>query len=310
MDRLLAMQVFERVANESGFAAAARSLDMSPPVVTRLVAELEGHLGTRLFQRTTRKVSLTDAGVAYLACVRQILQDVDEADALAIAHTNRLAGRLRLHTLPVLASYVVAPLLPEFRRRHPGIVIELEVESYRDPSIEDFDITLLGTDASFDANIVARRIVESDVILVASPEYVERKGAPQRPEDLVQHDCLRLKRPDGSLRAWRMWRCQSPDQVVERDVEAVLVANHTDTLLRAAIDGAGITSIALDIAAPYLTRGDLVRVLSPWVTGRLAMYAAVPSRKFIPQRSRVFLDYLVEQIREQHDKALHACTAC
>src|SRR3546814_1007621 len=91
MDRLLAMQVFEKVANESGFAAAARTLDMSPPVVTRLVAELEDHLGTRLFQRTTRKVSLTEAGQAYLARVRQILQDVDEADALVIAHTNQLA---------------------------------------------------------------------------------------------------------------------------------------------------------------------------------------------------------------------------
>src|SRR5690606_597271 len=104
MDRLLAMQVFEKVANENGFAAAARSLDMSPPVVTRMVAELEDHLGTRLFQRTTRKVSLTEAGEAYLARVRQILQDVEEADALAVAHTNRLAGRLRLHTQPVLAS--------------------------------------------------------------------------------------------------------------------------------------------------------------------------------------------------------------
>lgn len=310
MDRLLAMQVFEKVANESGFAAAARTLDMSPPVVTRLVAELEDHLGTRLFQRTTRKVSLTEAGQAYLARVRQILQDVDEADALAIAHTNQLAGRLRMHTSPVLASYVVAPLLSEFRQRHPGIVVELEVEAYRDPPIEDFDITLLGADADFDANIVARKIVESDVILVASPAYVQRSGAPQTPEDLAKHECLRLKRSDGSLRAWRMWRDQKIDQVVELNIDAVLVANHTDTLLRAALDGAGITSIAMNIAAPYLNRGDLVRVLSPWMTGRLAMYAAVPSRKFIPQRSRVFLDYLVEHTRELHDKALKACEVC
>lgn len=310
MDRLLAMQVFEKVANESGFAAAARTLDMSPPVVTRLVAELEDHLGTRLFQRTTRKVSLTEAGQAYLARVRQILQDVDEADALAIAHTNQLAGRLRMHTSPVLASYVVAPLLSEFRQRHPGIVVELEVEAYRDPPIEDFDITLLGADADFDANIVARKIVESDVILVASPAYVQRSGAPQTPEDLAKHECLRLKRSDGSLRAWRMWCGQKSDQVVELNIDAVLVANHTDTLLRAALDGAGITSIAMNIAAPYLSRGDLVRVLSPWMTGRLAMYAAVPSRKFIPQRSRVFLDYLVEHTRELHDKALKACEVC
>src|SRR5690606_34099984 len=152
MDRLLAMQVFERVADQSGFAAAARALDMSPPAVTRLIAELEAYLGTRLFQRTTRKVSLTEAGEAYLARVRRILQDVEEADAVASAHTNELAGRLRLHTEPVLASYVIAPLLSRFRQTHPGIVVDIEVEAHRDPPIEDFDITLLGTDASFDAD--------------------------------------------------------------------------------------------------------------------------------------------------------------
>ncbi len=307
MDRLLSMQVFQRVADEGGFAAAARAMDMSPPVVTRLIAGLEAHLGTRLLQRTTRRVALTEAGEAYLARVRQILQDVDEADAHANAHTNELAGHLRVHTQPALASYVIAPLLSEFRQRHPGIVVDIEVEAHRVPPIEDYDITLLGTDASFDADIIARKVVESNVILVASPAYVKRKGLPQTPEDLAQHDCLRLRRSDGPLRAWRMWQEPQPDQVVETDVNPVLIANHTDTLLRAAIDGTGITSISLDIVALYLTRGELVRVLNPWITGRLAMYAALPSRKFIPQRSRVFLDYLVEHTREQNDKALAVC---
>ncbi|NYT22223.1 LysR family transcriptional regulator [Alcaligenaceae bacterium] len=310
MDRLLAMQVFERVANEGGFAAAARALDISPPVVTRLVAELEAYLGTRLFQRTTRRVSLTEAGDAYLSRVRQILQDVDEADAVASAHTRELAGRLRVHAPPVLASYVIAPLLSEFRQRHPGIVVDIDVETHRDPPIEDYDITLLGADAGFNADIVARKIVESEVVLAASPAYVERKGQPAAPGDLAQHECLRLRLPDGPLRAWRMWRDPDSGAAVEVNVPPVLIANHTDTLLRAALDGAGITSISLDIAAPYLTRGELVRVLHPWVTGRLTMYAALPSRKFIPQRSRVFLDYLVEHTREQNDKALSLCSVC
>ncbi|NYT82602.1 LysR family transcriptional regulator [Alcaligenaceae bacterium] len=310
MDRLLAMQVFERVADQGGFAAAARALDMSPPAVTRLVAELEAYLGTRLFQRTTRRVSLTEAGDAYLARVRQILQDVEEADSIASAHTSELAGRLRVHTQPVLASYVIAPMLSKFRQRYPGIVVDVEVETHRAPPIEDYDITLLGTDANFNADIIARKIVESDVVLVASPAYVKRKGMPKAPDDLKQHECLRLQPPDMPVRAWRMWRQPGPGEAVEIDVDAVLIANHTDTLLRAALDGAGVTSIALDIAAPYLTRGELVRVLQPWVTGRLAMYAALPSRKFIPQRSRVFLDYLVEHTRQQNDEALKVCSVC
>lgn len=309
MDRLLAMQVFERVALENGFAAAARALGMSPPVVTRLVAELETQLGTRLFQRTTRRVTLTEAGEAYLARVRQILQDVDEADAIASAHTHELAGRLRVHAQPVLASYVVAPLLSGFRQRHPGIVIDIDVETQRDPPIEDYDITLLGVDAGFDADIVARKIIESEAILVASPAYVARKGMPRQPGDLGGHDCLHLRKPGESSGTWRMWRDPDPGDVVEVHAEPVLSANHTDTLLRAALDGAGITSIAMDIVAPHLARGEMVRVLNPWVTGRLAMYAALPSRKFVPRRSRAFLEYLVEQTRTQHDEASKASSA-
>lgn len=107
-----------------------------------------------------------------------------------------------------------------------------------------------------------------------------------------------------------MWLSTKPDEVVETNVDPVLIANHTDTLLRAAIDGVGITSVALDIAAPYLMRGDLVRILNPWITGQLAMYAALPSRKFIPQRSRVFLDYLIKHTREQNNEALKKCMVC
>lgn len=304
MDRLLAMRVFERVADAGGFAAAARALGMSPPVVTRLVAELEASLGARLFQRTTRRVSLTEAGDAYLARVRQILQDVDEADAIASAHTNELAGRLRVHTQPVLASHVIGPMLSGFRERHPGIVLDIEVDGRQDPPIEDYDLTLLGTDASFDAGIVARKVIESEVILVAAPTYVSREGAPASPDALARHACLRLKRSHGPLRAWRMWRPGRSERPVEVKVEPILVANHTDTLLRAALDGAGITSLSLDIAAPHLTRGELVRVLDPWITGRLAMYAALPSRKFVPERSRAFLEHLVEHTRARNAEAL------
>ncbi len=307
MDKLLAMRVFERVANENGFAAAARAMDMSPPVVTRLIAELEAHLGARLFQRTTRRVALTEAGEAYLSRVRQILQDLDEADGIASAHTNQLAGRLRIHTQPVLASYVIAPMLSKFRQLHPGIIIDLEVDSRRDPPIEDYDITLLGVDASFDADIVARKITGTEVILLASPEYIARKGTPKQPPELAQHDCLRLKAPEGPLRPWRLWHANQREKAIEVAIESVIVANHTDTLLRTCLDGAGITSISVDIAAPYLARGELVRVLNPWITGQLAMYAALPSRKFIPQRSTVFLDYLTEHTRKQTSQAMQAC---
>ena len=143
---------------------------MSPPVVTRLL------------QRTTRRLALTDAGQTYLSRVRSILQDIDEADAVASAHTTELAGLLRLHAPPVLASNVIAPLLAEFRRRYPKILLEIEVESVREPPIEDFDITLLGADDSFDTDVVARKVIESEAILVASPDYLKRRGHPLTPK--------------------------------------------------------------------------------------------------------------------------------
>jgi DNA-binding transcriptional LysR family regulator len=310
MDRLLSMRVFERVVMEGGFAAAARALDMSAPVVTRLIADLEDHLGARLLQRSTRRLSLTEAGQQYLSRVRNILSDIDEADAAARQQTQELAGLLRLHAPPVLASYVIAPLLAEFRRRYPKILIELEVESLREPPIEDFDITLLGTDDSFDGDVIARKVLESEAILVASPEYLRRRGAPKQPQELEQHDCLRLKMPHIRSRVWQMWCPDNPGHPIDIDVQPVLLANHTDSLLRAAIDGTGITSVAVDMVAPYLTRGELVRVLAPWITGRLSMYAAVPTRKFMPQRTRAFLDFLIEETRRQTAQALAACASC
>ncbi len=310
MDRLQSMRVFQRVVADGGFAAAARSLDMSPPVVTRLVADLEEHLGTRLLQRSTRRLTLTEAGQSYLNRVRHILQDIDEADAAISSKTHELSGVLHLYAAPVLASYVIAPLIAGFRQQYPKIVLDLEVDSRPDPSVEDYDITMMGTAADFDGDVVARKIADSVSILVASPEYVKRRGAPSAIEELPAHDCLRLNWSSSRSIQWPMWREDRPTQAQSVDVEPVMWANHTDTLLRAALDGAGITSVALDLVAPYVTRGDLVRVLQPWITGRLALYAALPSRKFIPQRTRVFLDYMTEKTREGSHAALAACVGC
>lgn len=310
MDRLLSMRVFERVVNEGGFAAAARVLDLSAPVVTRLVADLEDHLGTRLLQRSTRRLSLTEAGQGYLSRVRNILQDIDEADAVTRSQSTELEGLLRVHAPPELASYVLAPMLASFRQRYPKIQFDIEVDSTGEPPFEEFDITLVGAQEGLQGEVVARKVIETQAILVASPAYLQRRGAPRQPEELAGHDCLRLKPSNGHTRAWRMWCEAGPAHSREIAVKPVIAANHTDTLLRAALDGAGIAAVAMDTVAPWLARGELVRVLSPWITGRLVMYAVLPSRKFIPQRTRVFLDDLTEQARAQAGTALQACAAC
>jgi len=310
MDRLMTMRVFQKVIDEGGFAAAARALDISPAVVTRLVADLEDHLGTRLLHRSTRRLSLSVAGETYLTRVRSILQDIDEADAVASSQTHELAGVLRVLAPPVLATHMVAPLIARFRQLHPKILLDIEVASFKEPPIEDYDITLIPTDAAFDGDVIARKISTTEAILVASPEYIKRRGVPATPQDLAKHEVLRLKAPGLRPGAWRLFNSERQDEPLDLVVKPGLWINHTDTLLRAALDGAGITSAAVDLVAPYLSRGELVRVLRPWISGRLSLYAALPSRKFLPERTRVFLEYLTERTRIELTRAEQASENC
>lgn len=310
MDRLMSMRVFQKVIDEGGFAAAARALDMSPAVVTRLVADLEQHLGTRLLHRSTRRLSLSVAGEAYLQRLRAILQDIDEADRVASSQTHELGGVLRVLAPPVLASHVLAPLIAGFRQLYPKILLNIEVASFKEPPIEDYDITLMPTDEAFDANVIARKISATEAVLVASPAYLLRKGAPATPQDLAAHEILRLRAPGLRSHTWRLLNSARQDEALDVMVDPGLWINHTDTLLRAALGGAGITSVAVDLVAPYLSRGELVRVLRPWITGRLSLYAALPSRQFMPERTRVFLEYLTEQTRIEVNNAVQACEAC
>lgn len=306
MDRLTSIRAFQKVVDEGGFAAASRALSLSPAVVTRLVADLEDHLGVRLLHRTTRRVSLTEAGETYLERIRQVLQDLDEASSMVSSQTRELAGVLRVLSYPVLATHVVAPLVAGFRRAYPKITLDLEVTSHNQFPIEDFDITLLGANNTFDANVIARKVVSTEAILLASPRYIAERGVPRSPEELARHDCLRLRPTSGRSSRWRLLNADEGDSAVEVEVQPVVWANHTDTLIGATLDGAGITSTTVELAAPYLANGQLVRVLSPWITDRLNLYAALPSRKFIPQRTQAFLDYLVTQTRQRVSEAVAA----
>lgn len=297
MDRLQSMRVFQQVVDEGGFAAAARKLDLAPAVVTRLVTDLEQHLGVRLLQRTTRRLSLTDAGKAYLERLRAILGDIDEAQAVAHAHTQEMAGTLRILAPPVAATHMIAPLIAGFRRLHPGVTIEIHIDSSLDPALEDYDLAVLAGTTQVDANVIVRTIILSQAVFCASPDYLRRHGMPTQPQDLLQHQVLRLRMPGTRLRPLTLIDPANGDRTQEVDAPAVLIANHTDTLLRATVEGAGISSQAVDLLAPLLKSGQLKRVLSPWITNRLSMVAAVPSRKFMPARTRAFLDYLIEETR-------------
>ena len=298
MDRLQSMRVFQQVVDDGSFAAAARKFDMSSAVVTRLVGDLEDHLGVRLLQRTTRRLALTDAGETYLARVRHILSDIDEAHAAAQAHAQEMSGTIRIMTPPVFAVHVLAPLVAEFGRRYPKVVLDIHVDSPLVPPVEDYDLTLLGAADTFDANIIARPIASSDGVLCASPDYLRRNGTPAQPEDLPHHHCLRVKQAANRHRTWRLTNPDEGKRVIEVQIEPSMLVNHSDTLIRACVDGAGIMSQSIDLVANHLNSGALQRILSPWITGTNTLYAALPSRKFIPVRTSVFLEFMTEYTRK------------
>jgi DNA-binding transcriptional LysR family regulator len=297
MDRLQSMRVFQQVVDEGGFAAAARKLDLTPAAVTRLVSDLEKHLGVRLLQRTTRRLSLTPAGEVYLNRLRTILSEIDEADALAHAHSREMSGTVRVLTQPVIASHILAPALAGFQRQYPDIVLELHVQDVLAPNVEDYDMTVVPGATVLQSSAIVRTIVESEAVFCAAPDYLARFGEPAAPEDLRTHRCLRLRTPGMRLRAMTLIDPTAQDRTLEVEVPAVVHANHTDVLLRATLHGAGISSQPVDLIAPLLKTGQLRRVLAPWITSRLRLVVALPSRKFMPARTRAFLDHLVDYTR-------------
>ena len=300
MDRLQAMKIFERVVEEGGFAAAARAMDMSPPVVTRMVAELEQHLGTRLLQRTTRKLALTDAGESYLQRVRAILHEIDDAEAAA-ASTRELRGTIRIVAAPVLATNFLAPMMAAWHAHYPKLMLDVSMDAYAASRVDEFDVTIMVAGEDFDANIVARPLVQGEAIVVASPDYLERRGIPREPQDLIHHDYLRdssapVRLQSGPGRKLRLQslRADVPDEEV--DAPAVLQSVSTELLMRAAVDGAGVAVTSRLLAEEHLARGELVHILPGWIFSRYTIYAALPSGRMLPARTRVFLDFLTEHV--------------
>jgi len=196
MDKLQSMTVFDQVVAANGFAAGARKLGMSPPRVTRLIKDLEDHLGVQLLQRTTRRFALTTAGAAYLDRVRSILSDVDAAEEAALSHVREMAGSVRVQSLPGMPTYLVTPAIAQFRREHPSVTVELRSDVQASRNIEGHDITLLTDHVPLRSDAVVRRLVDSHSVLCASPDYVRRHGAPGAPQELPQHAFVRFVPPE------------------------------------------------------------------------------------------------------------------
>ena len=296
MDRLHSMRVFARVIEEGSFAGAARELDLSPAIVTRLVADLESHLGARLINRTTRRLVLTDTGELYLERVRQILAEIEEADALASASTSEPSGHVRVLSPPTFAVHQLAGLLSEFRTQFPRITLEITAIGIGETVDENHDISLLTLRGDPPAGeFVARRLALCEVLVCASPGYVARRGSPVHPHELTEHDALLSPR----MRDITFYRRTSQEGGVEGETVRLsprrpgLGSTHSVPLRAAALAGMGIVGLPSFVAAEALRDGSLVRVLPGWYVATHTLYAAMPTRKYLPARTRALLDFLL-----------------
>ncbi|MES2414042.1 MAG: LysR family transcriptional regulator [Pseudomonadota bacterium] len=302
MDRLLSMRVFQKVIDEGGFAAAARVLDMSPAGVTRFVTDLEQHLGTRLIQRTTRKLSLTDAGQAYLLRVRSILNEVDDAEAAAGQSSSELQGVVHIVAPSLFVNYFLARRVREWQERYPQVAIHLHVDAYPQNRIEEFDVTFMVVDEGFDANVIARPMATTEYVVCASPDYLRRQGTPLQPEDLRTHQYLRFpwKASSGhTARGMRLSRLDGTQEDTEIAMHVAMQAESYETLFAAAVDGAGIAALPKFPASNYFDSGQLVHLLPDWIFGRYTVFVAFPTRKLVPARTRAFVDFAAELVLRQ-----------
>ena len=314
MDQLRAIKVFVRVIDEGSFAGAARALDLAPAVVTRLIAELEDHLGTRLLNRTTRRLSLTEIGDAYLERARRILADVDEAAALAASATQEVRGLLRVLSPPAIAVHQLAKHLPKFHREYPLVTLEITSPGPVETVDDSFDLTIFLTREVPDGDFIARRLARSEFIMCASPEYLDQRGRPQHPHDLKLHDAL-LPPTAALMRGLTLQRGDGSEEITLPIVpsRAALSTTHMDTNYAAALHGLGVAGLPSFMVEDALLEQALERVMPQWRLFGTTLWAGMPTRKYVPARTRAFLDFLVQVFGgEDRDPWLVAagCATC
>ena len=285
------MNAFVRVAERGSFAAAAIDLGLTPSALSKLVTRIEDRLGVRLLTRTTRKLALTAEGELFVARSRDILASIEAAEAEVSAASARPRGRLRISVGTAVAKQILGPALPVFLARYPDISVELHVSDRQiDLVAEQVDVALRSGGLG-DSTLVARKVAEARRVICASPRYLERRGAPRVPADLLQHNCLTLPGP-----AWAQWPFHTHEGINRLAVSGSLTSDNADLLLDMAVAGLGIARLADFMVARAMQQGALVPLLADsHVPESFPIHAlTVPGRHRAP-RIRAFVDFIAEQ---------------
>jgi DNA-binding transcriptional LysR family regulator len=290
MDRFDAMQAFVAVAERQSFASAARKLKLSPSAITRLVAALEERLGARLLQRTTRSVTLTDAGTRYLERARRILADVEEAERAAESERTRPSGRLvvsapvgfgRLHVSSVMSAYL---------KRYPDVAGELRLEDRIVSLVEDGIDLAVRVGELADSTLVARHVGSMRRIVVASPAYLKARGEPKTPAAIATHDTIQF----GASVGLADWRFVEAGKEIRVASTPRFVTNSSDAAIQYTVDGGGLTRVLAYQAADALKAGKVKVVLEKFEQPPQPIHIVYPTSRLLSAKVRAFIDLVTE----------------
>lgn len=279
------------MVEKRGFSAAARSLDLTPSAVSKLINRLEQRLGTRLFVRTTRALTLTEEGEAYHRAALRIVHELNEADQSLLGGAVR--GRLCVSATLPFGRRFIAPAIPTFLERYPEVLVDLSLTDQVIDLIAQRTDVAIRTGNLAESGLLARKLAQSRMVVCASPRYLERKGVPQRPSDLKDHDCLTFN----FRRAGAGWPFRESGREQPQAITGNLQLNNGDTMRDMALAGAGIARLAVFHVIADLQAGTLVPLLEAYNPGDLElMHAVYVGGGNVPRRVRAFIEHLLETL--------------
>ncbi|HKY35533.1 MAG TPA: LysR family transcriptional regulator [Polyangiaceae bacterium] len=300
MDRLALMQTFVAVAEEEGFAPAARHLGVSPPVVTRAVAALEARLGVRLLERTTRKVRLTEAGARYLGDCKRLLGEIEDAEAAVSGEHKSSRGLLSITASVMFGRMFVAPILVEFLAKYPQVTARaLLVDQLVDLIDERMDVAVRIAKLD-DSTLTSARVGAVRRVTCAAPQYLKAHGMPKTPRELGEHRCFVFS----TERSAPAWAFERRGHTLSFRPRATLLANSSEVGIEAAIAGAGITRALSYMVAPHVHAGQLRVILEDFEAEPMPIHVVYREGRRASARVRAFVDFVVPRLRADRGSRL------
>jgi DNA-binding transcriptional LysR family regulator len=293
MDKLARIKVFVNVVETGSFSAASERMGISRAAASKYVSQLEDHLGGRLLNRTTRRVSTTESGRMYYERCLDMLHILEEADDMVSGLSGTPKGTLRISAPSVFAERHVVPLISEFTKKYAEVKVEIIVsDRYVDIVDEGYDLAIRVMGAE-DSDLIARRLARCHHVLIASPDYLQNAPPLNKPNDLKNHACMLYAFTAGGV--WPLSK-NGLDHSVK--INPMLVSNNPEVLLQAAINGVGVSIMPTFIASDAIRRGDLQTVLDGYEVRTFDIYAIYASRHYLPAKIKVFVDFLKEKISD------------